>query len=138
MSFTQPVPRALVERRNAPESSICVQSTSVERLSDAPTRVNILSVSGTEAAFETEAVPRELFEPCAHAGTVEMLSYTTADYRPGAYGAEPDRSRVANVREEPGRGVSVDIDGRCVLAGNEIGGYGVFLSVFFFAGGDVG
>ena len=34
---------------------------------------------------------------------------------------------------------AADIFGRTgVLAGNEIGGYGVFLSVFFFAGGDVG
>ena len=34
-------------------------------------------------------MPRELFKPCAHAGTVELLSYTTADYRPGPNGEAP-------------------------------------------------
>ncbi len=47
------------------------------------------TLCGAEAVFETEQVPRGLFEPCAHAGTVEMLSYTTTDYRPGPYGEAP-------------------------------------------------
>ncbi len=36
---------------------------------------------GEAPVFETQAVPRELFTPCEHGGTVEMLSYTTRDPR---------------------------------------------------------
>ena len=36
---------------------------------------------GAAPVFETVCVPRELFEPCEHAGTVELLSYVTEDYR---------------------------------------------------------
>lgn len=36
---------------------------------------------GEAPVFETVCVPRELFEPCSETGTVELLSYTTADYR---------------------------------------------------------
>ena len=44
---------------------------------------------GVEPHFETYSVPRELFNLCAHEGTVEMLSYTTEDYRPGPNGEPP-------------------------------------------------
>ncbi len=36
---------------------------------------------GAAAVFETVCIPRELFFPCEHAGTVEMLTYVTEDYR---------------------------------------------------------
>ena len=52
---------------------------------------------GVEPHFETERVPRELFEPCAHAGRVLMLSYETADYRSGPHGEtlEPIEKQMA-------------------------------------------
>lgn len=46
---------------------------------------------GVEPQFELERVPRELFEPCEHKGTVQMISYTTTDYREGPHGRAPGK-----------------------------------------------
>lgn len=52
---------------------------------------------GEQAAFNDTAIPRELFRLCEHPGTVEMLSYQTADYRSGLDGTElpPIEKRMA-------------------------------------------
>lgn len=42
---------------------------------------SVCSRCGAEPEFETVCIPRELFYPCEHAGTVELLDYTTEDYR---------------------------------------------------------
>lgn len=41
---------------------------------------------GASPEFETVCIELSLFNRCEHAGTVELLSYTTQDYRPGADG----------------------------------------------------
>ncbi|MGX8692402.1 MAG: alpha/beta hydrolase [Clostridia bacterium] len=46
---------------------------------------------GVEPSFEYNCVPRELFDPCAHAGTVEMLTYSTTDYRASPRDKDPPR-----------------------------------------------
>lgn len=52
-------------------------------------QMGFCSRCGVEPSFVTDRIPREIFQPCEHAGTVEMLSYTTADYRSGPYGEPP-------------------------------------------------
>lgn len=41
------------------------------------------SLCGAKPVFLDERVPRELFRPCEHKGSVATLTYTTKDYRPG-------------------------------------------------------
>ena len=46
---------------------------------------------GVEPQFEFGHVPREMFEPCENKGTVQMISYTTTDYREGPHGEAPGK-----------------------------------------------
>ena len=51
---------------------------------------NVCALCGEEPEFLDTNVPRELFEPCTHQGTVEKVEYTTKAYFDEADGKNPD------------------------------------------------
>ena len=77
----------------------------------------------TKGVFEvTEVAPegmseKELLELAAHAecGSTHPIAQSLIR----AFGGEPDRSRVSDVEELSGRGVTAKVDGRVVAAGNK-------------------
>ena len=77
----------------------------------------------TKGVFEVSGIhhspleDRELLELSAHAECAS--SHPIAKSIIAAYGKEPDRSRVAEIREISGQGISAHVDGRPILIGNE-------------------
>ncbi len=51
---------------------------------------NVCRLCGEEPEFLEENVPRELFKPCAHKGTVEKVEYTTMAFFDEEEGKNPD------------------------------------------------
>lgn len=66
---------------------------------------------------QSQAMPRaEFIELAAHAECVS--AHPIGKCLAAAYGREPDRRRVSEMRELPGRGVSAVVDGRAVAVGS--------------------
>jgi len=98
-------------------------SNYLETLSKA--RIVVFDKTGTltKGVFEVAGIhhspleDRELLELSAHAECAS--SHPIAKSIIAAYGKEPDRSRVSDIREISGQGISAVVDGKQVLIGNE-------------------